>query len=508
MTVEVLSQPLTLPSVAERAMAGKPDARYESRPHGKEEWKKRARLIADQAKDWLEILSPALSASEAAADRLARSAGGKGVVLTTGQQPGLFGGPVYTLSKALSALALANEIELLTGVPVAPVFWAATDDADFREASRIAVALPGGARELVIDHAATLGPPMSAMPLGDVRGALEELVAASGSGPYPEPLALLERFYRADATIGGAYVAFLRSLLEPLGIAVLDASHPAVRAASLRTLTDALDRGDAIAKAVAANNAVIEAEGHALQVHDVPGLSLVFENRSDGRKRIPLKRAARKSESYSELGPNVLLRPIVERQILPTIAYVGGPAEVAYFAQIGPIAETLSVARPLIVPRWSCTIIEPHIRRLVDQLGLPMGEFQDAHAADARIAREKLPSDVLDEVTKLRNDIDHRADKLGSVLKEVSYIPGGSLSEGLRRNLGHRVDRLERRLVAASKRHHSELMRDVGTVRGSLFPLGKAQERGLSFVPFLVRHGKILREAMIERATQYAKTLL
>jgi uncharacterized protein YllA (UPF0747 family) len=415
---------------------------------------------------------------------------------------------VYTLSKALSALTLANELELLTGVPVAPVFWAATDDADFREASRISVAIPGGARELVIDHAATLGPPMSAMPLGDVRGALEELTAASGSEPYPEPLALLERFYRAGSTIGDAYVAFLRALLEPLGMAVLDASHPAVRAASLPILTSALQRGDSIARAVAANNAAIESEGHALQVHDVPGLSLVFENRSDGRKRIPLKKASGKTEGYSDLGPNVLLRPIVERQILPTIAYVGGPAEVAYFAQLAPIAETLSVSRPLIVPRWSCTIIEPHVRKLLDRIGLPMADFQDPHAADATIAREQLPADVLREVGKLRGQMDERASKLGAVLREVPYLPGGSLSEGLRRNLGHRLDRLERRLVAGSKRHHAELMREVGTIRGSLFPLGKTQERGLSFVPFLVRHGKILREAMIERASEHAKSLL
>jgi uncharacterized protein YllA (UPF0747 family) len=283
MTIEVQSQPIVLPSVAERAMAGERDARYEGRPRGKGEWTSRAKAIAAESRDWLEKLGPAMSASGAASDRLARSAAGKGVVLTTGQQPGLFGGPVYTLSKALSALTLANELELLTGVPVAPVFWAATDDADFREASRIAVAIPGGARELVIDHAATLGPPMSAMPLGDVRSALEALTAASGSEPYPEPLALLERFYRAGSTIGGAYVAFLRALLEPMGMAVLDASHPAVRAASLATLTSALERAESIAQAVGANNAAIEKEGHTLQVHDVPGLSLVFENRSDGR---------------------------------------------------------------------------------------------------------------------------------------------------------------------------------------------------------------------------------
>src|SRR6478672_3971348 len=167
MKPEIITQPLVLQSVAQTAMSGKADARYEPRPSGKDGWTSRAReVIGSVPADWLDQLAPAFEATGDAAKRLARSANGKGIVVTTGQQPGLFGGPVYTLSKALSALALAERLESECGVPVAPVFWAATDDADFAEASSTAVAVPGGAERLALMPAVAHPLPMSRMPLG------------------------------------------------------------------------------------------------------------------------------------------------------------------------------------------------------------------------------------------------------------------------------------------------------------------------------------------------------
>ncbi len=509
MNPEVISQPLALQSVAQGAMCGKDDPRYESRPSGKDGWTARARaVVASVPVDWLEQLAPAFNATGEAGERLARSASGKGIVVTSGQQPGLFGGPVYTLSKALTALALANEIEKLTGIPTAPVFWAATDDTDFREASKTVIAIPGGARELTMEPAAPIGVTMSEMPLGDVSHLISELLAAGGSGANPELIPLVKRSYTTSSTVGDSYVALLRELFAPLGIAVLDASHDAVRRQSAPLLKRALERGDEIANAVSANNAAIEKNGHSLQVQDVAGLSLVFENTSSGRKRIPRKRGVRHVAPGADLGPNVLLRPIVERQILPTVAYAGGPAEIAYFAQLSPIADTLEVARPLIVPRWSCTIVEPHVRKILDELGVGIAEFRDPHAVETKVAREKLPGDLQKEISAFRAAIDERAASLSSGVKGEPPLVGKSVVEGLRHNLAHRVDRFERRVVAASKRRHSDLMRDAATARGSLFPLGRPQERALSFVPFLVRYGNKLLEEMLAAASEHARSLL
>ena len=133
---------------------------------------------------------------------------------------------------------------------------------------------------------------------------------------------------------------------------MIDASHPDIRTAAKPVLSSALANADEIAAAVRARNHELEAGGFTPQVPDVSGLSLVFSGASGSRKRIPIKAAAKHGLS-DDLGPNVLLRPVVERAILPTATYIGGPAEIAYFAQIMPIADTLGVARPTIVPRWS-----------------------------------------------------------------------------------------------------------------------------------------------------------
>src|SRR5690242_5212019 len=132
------------------AQAGKLPAGLQPwRPASTSEWREHAkRRCSGTAKDWYDRLKPAISATGKAQERLERVSGGRGVVVTTGQQPGLFGGPIYTLAKALTALELADAIERATGVPAAPVFWAATDDADFDEASVATVADAAGLHEL------------------------------------------------------------------------------------------------------------------------------------------------------------------------------------------------------------------------------------------------------------------------------------------------------------------------------------------------------------------------
>jgi bacillithiol biosynthesis cysteine-adding enzyme BshC len=489
-------------------MAGTaPAGWYDSLPRDAKSWRERLRSVGSEfPDDWLAQLSPAFAATGKAKERLNAAASGRGAVVTTGQQPGLFGGPVYTVSKALSALAFADSLQELTGTPVAPVFWAATDDTDFREASSTIVSLPGGAQLLRFDHPAPLGLPMSAMPLGDLSAQLEAVKRAAGSAADPTPLELLERFYTSEATVGEAYVSFLRELFAPLGIAVIDASHPATRAAANPVVTRALELAGEIANSVTTRNNEIEAAGFTPQVQDVAGLSLVFSTSSGSRKRIPIKVAGKQARS-EDLGPNVLLRPVVERAILPTATYIGGPAEIAYFAQIGPIADAIGASRPAILPRWSCTIIEPHVEKTLEKLYLLPEDFCDPHEVEARVARSRLPKAVIEALNATRAGLNERLDALSEVVVDERAPVSAAVTEGLRANLLRRLDRFERRLIAAAKREHADVMHEIATARGSLYPLGKPQERGLNFVPLLARYGAVLRQDMLAEARQHARLL-
>jgi uncharacterized protein YllA (UPF0747 family) len=510
MNPRVITQPLTGNPLADAAAiaGGAASGWYEPQPRDVTAWRDRLEATrSDFRANWLARLNPAIEATGKAKERLESVAGGRGVVVTTGQQPGLFGGPIYTLSKALTALALADSLQQSTGIPVAPVFWAATDDTDFKEASSTVVSVPGGAQLLRIDHSQPLGRPMSAMPLGDASTELETLARAAGSTIDRTPIELLARFYTPEATIGSAYVAFIRALFAPLGIAVIDASHSATRAAAKPVLSAALQKADEIAAAVIARTRELESAGFTPQVQDVPGLTLVFSAASGGRKRVPIKAAGKHSRS-NDLGPNVLLRPIVERAILPTATYIGGPAEIGYFAQIAPIADTLGVARPAIVPRWSCVIVEPHVERILEKLHLLPDDLRDPHEAEARVARSRLPKVVIEELNATRAALDERLDALADTIVEEKAPAAPAVIGGLRANLTRRLDRFERRLIAAAKKQHADVMREIGTARGSLYPLGKPQERALNFVPLLARYGPMLRDEMLAGARAHTERLL
>jgi bacillithiol synthase len=488
-----------------------PAAWYECAPRSAAEWEARARAAMADARigDWAAALRPALAASGAAAARLERSAAGRGVVVTTGQQPGLFGGPLYTWHKALTALALADAVERATGIPAAPVFWAATYDADFAESSASYVILNGALERLQLPLPDRADLSMRDTPLGDVAPLLRALELACGAAVAHEALDAARAAYQPGETIGLAYVRLLRALLEPLGIAVLDAGHPAVRRAVRPFLQRALERAPAVDAALHAREEELRAHGFEPPVAHVRGLTTVFRYADHARTRIPIAQAAA-TDAEAELEPNVVLRPVAERAILPTIAYVGGPGEVAYFAQATAVARALDAAVPLVVPRWSAMIIEPHVQRLLARHHLVPDDLRDPHAAESRFARRQLPAAVRTALTAYASGAKELNDALKRAVAADSSTPlvPDAVLEGVRNTIAHRLERLERRLLAGAKRRDAATMRDIAIARASLHPLGKPQERVLNFIPLLARHGAPLLESMRARAAEHAVSLL
>lgn len=511
-SLRVLSDPLGGSALSRQAQLGRaPVAWYPPRPSSAEQWKERAEAVRSSVgAGWLDGLRDAIAvgAGTAASERLAAAAA-RGVVITTGQQPGLFGGAAYTWSKALSALALADVLESELGIPVAPVFWAATDDSDLAEASWTMVSGANGAERLTMTATAADGTMMKHVPLPDVSVALERLTSAGGSVADPRPLALARAAYSRRTTVGAAYVELLRGILEPLGIAVLDAAHPSVSAAAHPILQRALLERERVRQALAGRGAEIRAAGFDPQVHEVDDLTLVFERRDGRRERVPMARGAVAAAALpaGTLSPNVLLRPVAERAILPTIAYVAGPAELAYFAQVSAVAASLGAAAPLGVPRWSGTVIESRVQAVLDRHGLTIDAFADPHAVETRLARAAWPEPLSQALASLR-------DALAGGLRHVrESLPGNDLLnpaavEGAARAMAWRVSRLERRITASVKRRDEAWLRDVRMARGALYPEGVRQERALNLLPLMARHGPTLVESMRAAATTHARSLV
>lgn len=482
-----------------------------ARPTDVAGWRARVEAVrAGRDATWREALAAAFGDATTPAHRRLAAAAEAGVVVTTGQQPGLFGGPAYTITKALSALALADTLEAALGVPVAPVFWAATDDADWREAAVTHVVGPDGLRTLTLDGPATEGVAMRDVPLGDLRAQRAALREACGSLLAPEVLAQVDAAYAHGRTVGAAYVTWLRGLLEPLGISVLDAAHPVVREALDPGVRDALRQAAAIDGALRTRTHEIVTLGYEPQVELVDGLSLVFASTDAVRARVPIADAATvaAAQPVGALGANVLLRPVLERRLLPTVAYVAGPGELAYFAQATAVAEALGTPVPLGVPRWAADWIEPQVARQLERFGVQEDELRDPHALEARLARGAMDRDVADALERLRVTLDAQIGALGHAVAQADDLVPTPVVEGLARDLAHRVDRVERRLVAAVKRREAELARQAAIVRAARRPLGSAPERVLSLVPVLARHGLSVLDAMRVEASRHAHALV
>ena len=503
--VRVITQPLGGSSLSraiqEDRIAGLPVA---GTPASVDQWRARADMVRRSAEPgWLDRLRPALSPGGAAAARLDRVARAQGVVVTTGQQAALFGGPVYTLSKALSALALADAIEERTGIPVAPVFWAATDDADFAEAATVYAADASGLHEMTLTSRVEPGQMMAALPLSGMQPLLTALRRVSGSASHSELLETACSAYQDGRTLGDAYVALMRALLEPLGVSVLDASHAAYRTAARPLLVEALRRAGPVAASVAGVVQTLRDAGFEPQVEDDRGLSLVFAVERGTKRRIAIADGPAAAASEMAFAPNVLLRPVVERFLLPTVAYVAGPGELAYFPQSAAVADALDRDRPLGVARWSCLIIEPFAARALARLGVAPDELSDLHALENRLARASLPPGVTAGLERLRTGLAEGMRVLRAATGESDLVPS-PVVDGVERALRHRIERAERRLLAAAKRRDDQVRRDLAAASAALHPRGHRQERTLGFLPMLVREGPALLEEMQRQAATHA----
>jgi uncharacterized protein YllA (UPF0747 family) len=216
------------------------------------------------------------------------------------------------------------------------------------------------------------------------------------------------------------------------------------------------------------------------------------------------------SAADDSLSPNVLLRPVLERALLPTVAYAGGPAEVAYFAQVAVVAAVLKVTQPRVVPRWSGTVVEDHISRILVRHGVDIAELADPHAVLNRLARASLHADVLGQLSELRVSNQAAFEKLHVLLSdhEGSARVSGRVIAGARASIFQRLSRFERRVVAAAKSRDAKLTEDIETARGALFPMGKRQERTLNLFPLLARYGTELLDDIRDSAASHVASML
>jgi bacillithiol biosynthesis cysteine-adding enzyme BshC len=436
------------------------------------------------------------------------------VAIVTGQQVGLFTGPAYSFYKAVTAAAYAEQLTR-QGIEAVPVFWLATEDHDLAEINHAAWTTRTGLAELALPVGqGEEGRRVGEIPLGAAITAPVVTAVDTLEGPHAADLArALRESYAPDETYGSAYGKLMARLVAGRGIIFLDPLDSRLHHFAAAVYRRALDESDSLRDALQARSKELERGGFHAQVKVVRESTLLFYN-VDGI-RLPLRQrngnffAGSATFSAEELRsaidktpeaftPNVLLRPVVQDTLLPTAAYIGGPAEIAYMAQAEVAYKHLLGRMPAIVPRASFTIIEPTLARLLKKYGL---DFRDVirgrQHLRARMEVKSLPRALAKRFGKDEKSLRKLLMAYQKPLERLDGTLTGALGLAERKIL-HQFQKLKSKAGRAENFRTGVLDRHERMLLDALYPHRGLQERTLSALPWLAAYGPEFLDELAE----------
>ena len=429
--------------------------------------------------------------------------------VVTGQQVGLFGGPMFAIYKALTAVKLAEEARA-AGVDAVPIFWLATSDHDLEEVNHVSLLADGKLQTLATPSHGVAGAPVSEVRLGEEILLLVEL-AAKTLGDC-DVTRLLREAYRPGETLGTAFARLYARWFAEWGVVLLDASDRELHRVAEPVYLAAVERAAELDDALLDRGKALEAAGYHQQVKVTASSVLLFALRD--RARTAMQRRANgaaaefiiESESRTEkvsqselleqvaaspefFSPNVLLRPVVQDYLLPTLAYTGGAAETAYFAQVGAVYEVLAGRVTPIVPRFSATLVEPKIQRLLERHGVSMLDvFGGADALRQKLAERNLPQSLQAAFDTMNKSLDsnlatirEKLELLDRTLVDAAQTAGSKMH--------HQLERLYTQAARAEAQKGELVGRHAEMLAQALYPNKGLQEREIGGVYFVARYG-------------------
>ncbi len=429
--------------------------------------------------------------------------------VVTGQQVGLFSGALYTIYKALTAIKLAEDLSQRAAVPVVPIFWLATDDHDFAEINHVDLLDQAGQlRRISYDDR----PSETRVPVGGLKfsteieacvDALDEMTPPSEF--KPEILSLLKEAYQPERTFAEAFSIWVTHLFSSHGLVLIDPSHPDLIAMAQEPLEREISEGSPLSRcAMQASERLIEknytpqvqqqdgklnlflAEHERQPIH-IEGDGFVVKDPDRRFTRDELVEMARTTPHA--LSPNVLMRPLVQDTILPTVAYVGGPGEIAYLAQLRGAYEEFDIPMPVVYPRKGFTLVERHIGSSLEALSLSIQDVWGGLSATRNaLAAEEVPETLQRALATAAESLDR---DLGTVCREATAMDGslGQTADGVHRKIQHQLNLLEGKVIQAAKRNQKTVGQKLTKLENNLNPNRNLQERVLNVTPFLMKYG-------------------
>ena len=435
------------------------------------------------------------------------------VAVVTGQQVGLFGGPLYSLLKAASALNAAGELNR-AGIPAVAVFWLATSDHDLAEVDHALLpAGPGQLREL---KSTSKGRRNS--PVGEVEFAPEiERLAQQAAELLGDSQAAddLKASYRAGENYGSAYGKLFARIFRDHELVFIDSLDEDLHRIAAPVYAQALQQAESIDKELLARGKQLREAGYHEQVKVTGESTLLFSlhggertviHRANGGFLIGTAKASRDEllarvlQRPEEFSPNALLRPVVQDFLLPTVAYFGGAAEVAYFAQSAVVYQHLLGRVTPILSRLSATVVNQRMQRLLKRYRLSLIDlFAGSENLKALLGSRVLPESLHDTLDIAADAIRENIQKMQNGLRilDPTLVPA---AEKAARKMKYQVERLRTRAARAELLRDQQLERDAAELIAGLYPAKTLQERELAGISMLAAHGSDLLDRFIEAA--------
>ncbi|MEW5702527.1 MAG: bacillithiol biosynthesis cysteine-adding enzyme BshC [Candidatus Zixiibacteriota bacterium] len=445
-------------------------------------------------------------AAIAAAQELA---GERAVVIFTGQQAGLFGGPLYTIYKSITLLSWAARLREMLDRPVIPIFWIAADDHDFEEIRW--AGLPdtqNQVRRLVLkpDHIAPRAPAAQVHLGSEIASVLAELHDAQLKTEFSDVIeAALRDDYAPGRTMVQAFGRWMTRILGPHGLVLFNPADAEAKALAAPLVAEEIDGHALTAAALSENGQRLEESGYHRQVSHPEGHTHLFHIRngrhairadSNGLWTDPERKPhdvavwqQRLHEDPSSFSPGVLLRPVVQSYLFPVVAAVCGPSEIAYWAQSRSLFDRFGVTMPVVLPRSSATVIEQKIRSAVNGLGHEIPEFfGDIEALINRHFERSFPSGLAGRFAAEKKQWEERLAQLKESV--VAFEP--TLDKTFEVDAGRIAsswDHLEKKVFQAHKRKGEEIRAKFYKLAAHLYPEGRPQERVFNITYYLNKYG-------------------
>ncbi len=455
------------------------------------------------------------AATERSLDRLAKGA----VAIVTGQQVGLFSGPAYSFYKALTAIRWAENLTA-RGIDAVPVFWLATEDHDLAEVNQCFWLTKNGTEKFSAASAeASAGQQVGAIKFGAEISGLVDSAAQSLAGPFASEVErALRESYAAGETFGSGFGKLFARLLAGRGMILLDPLDRSLHRIAAPIFHRAIENAESLRDELLARGKVLEKAGFHSQVKVTAETTLLFMN-VDGRREpvrmrggkfavgakggktfTPAEILATIEKTPEIFSPNVLLRAIVQDSLLPTAAYVGGPAEVAYMAQVEVVYRKLGAPMPAILPRAGFSLVEPHVAHLMKKYGLTLDDvFHGRQTVRALLAAGSLPPGLAKRFDADEKTLRRMLEKFEKPLGNLDKTLLGALSTTDRKMI-YQFSKLRRKVGAAEGFRTGVLEKHERILLETLFPLRAPQERALCFLPFLASAGASLLDELAKLA--------